>query len=191
MSIKAVSNVAKTPLKKVALQWTGWWRRQSPSKQDTFALIAPLTAVIFFFIAVAAAFGYLRYEEILREEETVRRDVEYVQERMRVRLLERQEQIMRLSRDLATQDIQEVDFIREAGSMLNQYPEISSISWLDSKKNVHYSFTATGIQNKQTYLIGNILSSPTLDATFDWVKTQKKLAYVPLIFKDDASHLAE
>ena len=191
MSIKVVSQVAKTPLKKVARQWSGWWRSQSPSKQDTLALMAPLTAVVFFFIAVAAAFGYLRYEEILREEETVRRDVEYVQDRLSVRLLERQEQIMRLSRDLAAQDLQEVDFIREAGAMLNQYPEISSISWLDSKKNVNYSFTATGIQNKQTYLIGNLLSSPALDSTFDWVKSQKRLAYAPLIFSDDATRASD
>lgn len=184
MPIQAVSQVAKTPLKKLAQRWSAWWRSQSPSKQDTFALIAPLTAVVFFFIAVAAAFSYLRYEEILREEETVRRDVEYVQERLRVRLLERQEQIMRLSRDLASQDIQEVDFIKEAGAMLNQYPEISSISWLDNKKNVRYSFTATGIQNKQSYLIGNLLSSETLNTTFDWVKSQKQLAYAPMIFPE-------
>jgi PAS domain S-box-containing protein len=187
MPIKIVSEVAKSPLKTLALRWSTWWRNQTPSRQDTFALIAPLTAVVFFFIAVAFAFGYLRYEEILREEETVRRDVEYVQERLRVRLLERQEQIMRLSRDLASQDIQEVDFIKEAGAVLNQYPEISSISWLDIKKNVRYSFTATGIQNKQSYLIGNLLSSDSLRATFDWVKSNKQLAYAPLTFPSDST----
>ena len=191
MHIKDVSQVAKTPLKKIALRWSAWWRSQSPSKQDAFALIAPLTAVAFFFIAVAAAFSYLRYEEILREEETVRRDVEYVQERLRVRLLERQEQTMRLSRDLASEDMQEVDFIKEAGAMLNQYPEITSISWLDNKKNVRYSFTSTGIQNKQSYLVGNLLSSPALNTTFDWVKTHKQLAYAPLSVSDADSSLTD
>jgi hypothetical protein len=105
--------------------------------------------------------------------------------------LERQEQIMRLSRDLASEDMQEVDFIKEAGAMLNQYPEITSISWLDNKKNVRYSFTSTGIQNKQSYLIGSLLSSAALNTTFDWVKTHKQLAYAPLSVSDTDTSLTD
>ena len=62
-------------------------------------MLAPLAAVLLFLAAIISAFGYLRLEEMDREQEAVRRDVEYAQQRMRLRLLERQEQLMRTARD--------------------------------------------------------------------------------------------
>src|SRR5437762_3430678 len=76
-----------------------WWRRQTPVRQDRFAMLAPFAAVLLFLAAIVTAFGYLRLEEMDREQEAVKRDVEYAQQRVRLRLLERQEQLMRLSRD--------------------------------------------------------------------------------------------
>ena len=37
-----------------------WWRRQSPARQDRFAFIGPLLAVLLFLAAIAFAFWYLR-----------------------------------------------------------------------------------------------------------------------------------
>jgi len=45
----------------------GWWRRQSPTRQDRFATIGPLVSVLLFLAAIIAAFWYLRNEEIARE----------------------------------------------------------------------------------------------------------------------------
>src|SRR4051794_14260785 len=64
-----------------------WWRRQTPGRQDRFAMLAPLAAVLLFLAAIISAFWYLRLEEIDREQEAVRRDVEYGQQRLRLRLL--------------------------------------------------------------------------------------------------------
>jgi hypothetical protein len=79
-------------------RWRRWWRRQTPQRQDRFAMLAPLAAVLLFLAAIVTAFGYLRLEEIDREQEAVKRDVEYTQQRLRLRLLERQEQLMRVGR---------------------------------------------------------------------------------------------
>ena len=73
-----------------------WWKQQSPQRQDRFAVLAPLAAVLLFLAAIVVAFGYLRLEEIDREQEAVKRDVEYTQQRLRLRMLERQEQLMRI-----------------------------------------------------------------------------------------------
>ena len=81
--------------------WRRWWRRQSPSRQDRFITLGPLLAVVLFLAAVVAAFSYLRIEEIDREQQAVTRDVEYAQQRLRLRLLERQEQLMRIGRDIS------------------------------------------------------------------------------------------
>ena len=85
--------------------WRSWWRKQTPSRQDRFVTLGPLLAVALFLAAVIAAFAYLRIEEIDREQEAVRRDVEYAQQRLRLRLLERQEQLMRLGRDVSNKEV--------------------------------------------------------------------------------------
>ena len=60
------------------------------------------------------SFWYLKIEEADREQEAVKRDVEYSQQRLRLRLLERQEQIMRLARDVSNKDVDLKEFSRRA-----------------------------------------------------------------------------
>ncbi|MBU3997098.1 MAG: PAS domain-containing sensor histidine kinase, partial [Gammaproteobacteria bacterium] len=87
-----------------------WWQRLTPQRQDRFAVLAPLAAVVLFLAAIVAAFGYLRLEEIDREQEAVNRDVEYTQQRLRLRLLERQEQLMRIAREVSNRELDADDF---------------------------------------------------------------------------------
>ena len=76
---------AQLPATQFALGWwRRWWRKQTPSRQDRFVTLGPLFAVFLFLAAVVAAFGYLRIEEMDREQEAVRRDVEYAQQRLRL-----------------------------------------------------------------------------------------------------------
>ena len=51
-----------------------------------------------FTAAIIAAFWYLRNEELEREQEAVKRDTEVVQQQIRMRLVENQEQLLRLAR---------------------------------------------------------------------------------------------
>jgi hypothetical protein len=37
-----------------------WWSRLAPTRQDRFAMLAPLAAVCLFLAAIASAFWYLR-----------------------------------------------------------------------------------------------------------------------------------
>jgi molybdopterin-biosynthesis enzyme MoeA-like protein len=97
---KAIFSMAGVPA------WLrSWWRKQSPNRQDRYASIAPLITVLLFLAAIIASFSYLRLEEIDREQETIKRDVEYAQQRLRLRLLERQEQLMRVARDVSSKEI--------------------------------------------------------------------------------------
>eukprot|EP01136_Pigoraptor_vietnamica_P000347 Opistho-1_new@25542 len=93
-----------------AVWWKRWWRRLPPSRQDRFATLGPLLAVLLFLSAIVVAITYLRYEELEREQEAVTRDVEYAQQRLRLRLLERQEQLMRLAREVGNKDIENEEF---------------------------------------------------------------------------------
>ena len=81
-------------------------------------MLAPLVAVLLFLAAITFAFWYLRAEEREREQEAVKRDVEYAQQRMRLRLLERQEQLMRMARDVSNKDVDAHEFTRRAESLI-------------------------------------------------------------------------
>jgi PAS domain S-box-containing protein len=98
------------------------------------AVLAPLAAVILFLAAIIAALGYLRIEENNREQEAVQRDVEYTQQRLRLRLLEQQEQLIRFAREISNHELDTSDFKARAESILYDFPELHSVAWFDEKR---------------------------------------------------------
>jgi ribonuclease HI len=56
--------------------------------------------VLLFLAAIISAFWYLRNEEFEREQEAVKRDTEVVQQQIRLRLIENQEQLLRMAREM-------------------------------------------------------------------------------------------
>ena len=102
------------PWNQLNQKWLQWWRKQSPNRQDRLALLGPLLSVLLFLGAILMAFAYLQYEETGREQESVRRDVEYAQQRLRLRLIERQEQLLRLARNITEDNYSFKDFKLEA-----------------------------------------------------------------------------
>ncbi|MFZ1499334.1 MAG: PAS domain-containing sensor histidine kinase, partial [Giesbergeria sp.] len=149
---------ATTPPARVAARlWRRWWRSLSPNRQDRFAALAPLAAVLLFLAAIVAAFWYLRVEEADRELEALRRDVEYAQQRVRLRLLERQEQLMRVARDLANKDMELPQFHQRAESLIGQYPELQAITWIDESGKVLASHATPTIASAQVRVAGEVL----------------------------------
>ena len=108
-------------------------------------MLAPLAAVLLFLAAIATAFSYLRTEELEREHEAVRRDVEYAQQRLRLRLLERQEQLMRIARDISNGEIDRQEFNSRAESLISQYPEVQALTWIDERRRVLASHAAPSL----------------------------------------------
>jgi PAS domain S-box-containing protein len=168
--------------------WRRWWRRQSPARQDRFIALGPLLAVMLFLLAVAAAFGYLRLEEIDREQQAVKRDVEYAQQRLRLRLLERQEQLMRLGRDLSNGEIDSEEFVVQTESLVNQYPELLAVTWVDARRRVKASYSAASANAMQRRLPGQTLQSAETDGTYDLARDLRQPVYSrPFDGKPDSS----
>jgi len=113
-----------------------WWKRQSPARQDRFATLAPLLSVLLFLAAIITAFWYLRNEEFEREQESVKRDTEIAQQQIRLRLIENQEQLVRMAREVATRSIDLDEFLGQAVSFARERPEIVSVSWLTADQSV-------------------------------------------------------
>ncbi|MEO7548718.1 MAG: PAS domain S-box protein, partial [Ramlibacter sp.] len=137
--------------------WRHWWRRQTPGHQDRFAMLAPLAAVLLFLAAIISAFWYLRLEEMDREQEAVKRDVEYAQQRVRLRLLERQEQLMRIARDISNKEVDPEEFMGRAESMVIQYPELQALSWIDARRRIRASYAAPSVASTQLRVAGEVL----------------------------------
>ena len=137
--------------------WRRWWKRQNPVRQDRFASLAPVASVLLFFSAIVFSFWYLRVEEIDREQEAVKRDVEYSQQRLRLRLLERQEQIMRLARDTSNKDVDIKEFTRRAESLVMKNPELQTVAWVDDKRKIVASQTAPSVLVSQKWRVGEVL----------------------------------
>ena len=136
-----------------------WWWQLNPNRQDRYAVLAPLAAVLLFLAAIVAAFGYLRLEEIDREHEAVRRDVEYTQQRLRLRLLERQEQLMRIARDISNRDLDTEEFQVRAEALVIQYPDLERMSWVDANMQVLSTYATASLQPGSTPQPGELLAS--------------------------------
>jgi len=160
-----------------AAWWKRWWRRLPPSRQDRFATLGPLLAVLLFLSAIVVAITYLRYEELEREQEAVTRDVEYAQQRLRLRLLERQEQLMRLAREVSNKEIESEEFEFQVESLVSQFPEMLAISWVDGRRNVQATYASPSAPVALTRAVGSTLSPGETDGTFELARDLRQPVY--------------
>src|SRR6478752_5316713 len=109
-----------------------WWRRQSAARQDRYATLGPLVSVLLFLAAIILAFWYLRNEEFEREQESVKRDTEIAQQQIRLRLIENQEQLVRIAREIVTRTVDTHDFGAQAKTFARERPELTHVTWLSS-----------------------------------------------------------
>ncbi len=116
-----------------------WWRRQSPSQQDRYATLGPLVSVLLFLAAIIAAFWYLRNEELEREQEAVKRDTEVVQQQIRLRLLENQEQLVRIARETTLRSAQVEPFLGQSGDFIRSRPEVLGVAWVTPDRQIKAS----------------------------------------------------
>ena len=120
-----------------------WWRRQSAARQDRFATLGPLVSVLLFLAAIILAFWYLRNEEFEREQEAVKRDTEVAQQQIRLRLVENQEQLIRIAREIATRAIDRDQFLTQAATFTRERPEITNLVWVNGVRAPRASYSAT------------------------------------------------
>nr|WP_226466406.1 PAS domain-containing sensor histidine kinase [Hydrogenophaga taeniospiralis] len=154
-----------------------WWLRLPPSRQDRFATLAPLLAVLLFLSAIVVAITYLRYEELEREQEAVTRDVEYAQQRLRLRLLERQEQLMRLAREVDNKEISSEEFAFQAENLISQFPELLAVSWVDGRRHVLTTYASPSAPPSLVRLPGSTIAPNETDGSFDLARDLRQPIY--------------
>lgn len=140
-------------------------------------MLAPLAAVLLFLAAIVSAFWYLRLEEMDREQEAVKRDVEYAQQRVRLRLLERQEQLMRIARDISNKEVDPEEFMGRAESMVIQYPELQTLTWIDERRRIKASYSAPSVGSHQLRLAGEVLRVGETESMYSLARDLQQPVY--------------
>ena len=116
-------------------RWLGrWWVRLPAARQDRLVTLAPLASVLLFLAAIISAFWYLRNEEFERQNESLKRDTEIVQQQLRLHLIENQEQLMRMASELVKRETDVDDFIGQARRFVRERPAVTQLAWLDGKR---------------------------------------------------------
>ena len=154
-----------------------WWQRLSPTRQDRFAVLAPLAAVLLFLAAIVASFGYLRLEEIDREQEAVQRDVEYTQQRLRLRLLEQQEQLLRIAREISMRELGADEFRKRTETLITQYPELQGLSWIDERKRIKANYGTANLSNNQIRTVGSTLNLDETESNYSLARELQQPIY--------------
>ncbi|PZP34607.1 MAG: PAS domain-containing sensor histidine kinase [Roseateles depolymerans] len=165
---------------------TTWWFRQSPSRQDRLATLGPLISVLLFLAAIISAFWYLRNEEIERETESVKRDTEIAQQQIRLRLIENQEQLVRIAREVVTRQIDAHEFSAQAQAFARERPELTHVTWLSSRRERRSSVGAAGFQADSLMTVdGDDPSMPmpnqsnAAEIAFEAAKERRQPVYSP------------
>ena len=176
----------KSGLRAPSRIWRRWWRAQTPAKQDRVATFGPLAAVVLFLAAIVLSIGYLRVEEADREQETITRDVEYAQQRLRLHLLERREQLLRLARDVTSERLSGQRFVQQAQDLIAVAPDLETVALLDETHTIAVSYTAqTAPISRVRYVGENMADANNADA-FQTLAIVKASVYTRPI-RDDAA----
>ena len=148
-----------------------WWRRQSPARQDRFATLGPLLSVLLFLAAIISAFWYLRNEEIEREAESVKRDTEITQQQMGLRLIQNQESLIRMAREMVARDRDPDEFVGQATAFARERPEITHLTWLDARRKLR----ATHLT--MLYQVNSTTGQPEPALPVDGVPSESETAF--------------
>jgi PAS domain S-box-containing protein len=139
------NNKPSTPVATATLsQWRTWWRKQSPVRQDRYAMIAPIVTVMLFLTVVFISIGYLRLEEANRERDSMKRDRDYSHVQLRERLQDRKEQVIQVAKNIGRGLVDTPEFLNQSETLVNSTPELLAVVWVDQTKRIRSAYLTTG-----------------------------------------------
>ena len=98
---------------------------------------------------------------------------------------------MRLSRDVSNKEVDADEFVAQAESLVNQYPELMAVTWFDARRRVKSSYISPSANAMQVQLIGEPIKRGETESTFGLARDLRQPVYSrPLTVKDDASYNA-
>lgn len=140
-----------------------WWGSLPAARQDRIAALSPVLSILLFLVAIATTFAYLRTEEQGRERNAMLQDMDYAQQRLKMRLLEEQEQLLGLTMSYGGGVMSEEEFLAQAQALVNRYPEIYAMTWFSPSKQVLSGYATPALVNSLLYANGAALHISAAD----------------------------
>ena len=161
-----------------------WWANLPSTRQDRIAALSPVLAILLFLIAIATTFAYLRAEEQARDRSALLQDVDYAHQRLKMRLLEEQEQLLGLTMSYGGGLMSEEEFLAQAQAMVNRYPEIYALTWLGPQGQAVGGYSTPVLVNSLLYANGGQLRISPVDETgFARARQSHQPVYSPPIIQ--------
>jgi PAS domain S-box-containing protein len=159
-------------------RWRHWWQHQDPLTQERFVMLGPLVSVLLFALALLATAVYLRGEEADREQETITRDINYAQQNLQLRVLDRLGQLNRVAQDVyRAGDTQELLF--QGAILTSQFPELVGIGLFDNRGWLKSSYVSLQAPNSQLRDHEREVMKQATDA-IAWVKSERRAVFGPV-----------
>ena len=118
-----------------------WWHSLPEHRQDRLASIGPLLSVLLFGLAVLAAMGYLRLQEVTAMRQSLQHDSEYAHQFLCARLNRQREGLLQVAQQLALHpDTDARAFKQVAQKASAGLPELTGLMWLDASGRILASY---------------------------------------------------
>jgi hypothetical protein len=110
---------------------------------------------------------------------------------MRLRLLERQEQLMRMARDISNKEVDAEEFVVRAESMVAQYPELLMLTWIDERRRIKAAYAAPSVPRSSSPLPGDVLRPGETEAMYGLARDLQQPVYSQPVARPDSSGLLQ
>ena len=136
-----VVNTSSRPVRPFSLRT--WWHSLPEHRQDRLASLSPLLSVLLFALAVTAAMGYLRMQEMTAVRQALQQDGEYAQQFLSARLSRQRESLQQAAQQLPLAEADNPQSFRSiARQASGGLPELTSLMWLNETGRIIASDSA-------------------------------------------------
>jgi PAS domain S-box-containing protein len=96
---------------------------------------------------------------------------------VRLRLLERQEELMGMAREVAKGELNAAEFIARAETMVLQYPELQALSWIDGRRRLRATYAAPSVAANQLRQVGETLAPGETETMYSLARELQQPVY--------------
>jgi PAS domain S-box-containing protein len=165
-----------------------------PRRQDWTALQwfagAPVLALVLFGALMAAFLAYVHQSEKSQNEQALFRDIESLQQLLKVRLRDDLDQLTIHANELALPGGTGESGQGSLRDMLLSNPAIPYIAWADHERRLRMVLTNTGVQAPENRTVGDeIFDSPGFDAFLEAAQTRTATYSRPFTGTDNTIHI--
>jgi hypothetical protein len=160
-------------------RWKRWLRMLPPrgSSSEKLFVWGPIFSVLMFLGAMGAMLWYFQSGELQRERDDLRRDTEWVQQRVRLKVADLEDHVGRIAREMSAEDPDASIFRQASEELLRDHPMLTTVALLGADGRVRFVLQRSFSNIRNGFLPGEKMTLADSQGAFDAAKTLQTLAY--------------